>query len=324
MIARFYAKCDSCGLITMLRLGIGHDKDQNFKYECQYCNQEINGTLNLNQNKGTVGKLTLRGAKKIDTQHHDYVFTYHPFFLNPISKDEYSSPFVDAAGRSIDEFPLKIMMGALFKRNADNDVPALKKIYKNYKQKKWTHFSESVKRYLPDWPIEKQVDRTRALYQILELCAFPIVTSQKHIDRIHFLANFLIELREKDENLFMDFVTYLQNRKILETIQNKSFNYTFRLFELEKELTPVLFEWDPNHPDKELPKDLRVMSSAPFDKIKSFYVDGFELICDALAIIQGIINVKHRMDYNSFPKHPTINKGHPFAKNLDDFNRNSA
>jgi hypothetical protein len=321
MIARYYAKCDSCGSVTMLRLAIGHDENQKFKYECENCNREIIGSLELNQEKGNIKKLNLNGAKGIDTNHHDYVFTTHPFFLNRSSKREFSSPFIDAASRNIDDFPKKIMKSALLKRMAENDVKTLKKIYKNYKQKKWNHFSTSVKEFLPDWPLEKQIDRNRALYQILEYCVFPVVTSEKHIAIIDFLNDFLIDLRKKNDTQFMNFVKFLDERKILSDIQDKSFKFTFRFFELEKDIRPIMVDWDPNNPDKELPRDLKIMGETPFDKIKSFYVDGFEWTCDALTIIQGLINLKYRSDYNLFPEHPTINKGKPFEKTMEAFVR---
>lgn len=320
MIARFYAKCDSCGSITLLRLAIGHDNEQKFKLSCQNCNQEIKGTLKLDQEKGTI-KLALDGAKQVGDEHHDYVFTFHPFFPNQSSKEEFSSPFVDAASRNVDDFPKKVMKSALFKRMAENDVKTLKKIFKNYKQKKWNHFSTSVNELLPEWPLEKQVDRNRALYQILEYCVFPVVTSKKHLDIIEFLNYYLIELRLKDDTLFMGFVSFLDEKKILESIQDKSFKYTFRFFEFEKVIGPIFMDWDPNSPDKKLPNDLKIMSETPFDKIKSFYVDGYELACDALTIVQGLINIKYRGDFNSFPEHPTFNKGKPFAKNIDTFNK---
>lgn len=321
MIVRYHAKCDSCGSVTVLRLGIGYDANQIFKYECQNCNQQINGSLKIDQETATAGKLELSGARCIDTMVHDYVITIHPDFPTLTSRGDVSSPFMDTAGRHNDDFIKKIMKRFQWKNIIEKDAKTLKKIFKNYKQKKWTYFSHGVKEYLPDWPIEKQVDRNRALYQILELCLFPVVTSKKHLDLITFLGNFLIELRQKDETLFMGFVTHLDERKILENLQNYSFKYTFRFFDLGKEITPILIDWNPNEPDIKLPKDLRIMSDTPFDKMKSFYVDGYELACDALIVIQGLINIKYRMDFDSFPEHPTNNKGKPFAKSLDEFNK---
>src|SRR5208337_990440 len=319
MIAGYYAECNSCKFITKLRIGIGHDENQKFKYECQNCNSEVTGVLELNQSKGVVGRLKLDGAKVIDSKHHDYVFTFHPFFSDDSSYREYSSPFVNAANRNIDDFPIKIAKIALFKRMSEDDIKTLKKIYKNYKLKKWPHFSDSVKKILPDWPLDKQIDRNRALYQILEWNVFPVVTSDKHSEIIHFLVYYLIEIRKSNDAQFVKFITELNEKTILETIQDKSFNYTFRFFELETDLRPIIVDWDPNNPDKEISKDLKIRSNTPFDKIKSFYVDGYELACDALVIIQGLINLRYRGNIDLFPEHPH-EEGKRFAKSLDKYN----
>ena len=265
--------------------------------------------------------MEITGAKIIDTTGEDFFITMHPDFPNDTSRKKFSSPFIDAASRHGEDFVNRVSKRFLWKDILEKDSKKLKQIYKNYKQKKWSHFSNNVNEYLPDWQVKEQLDRNRALYQILELCLFPIVTSKRHLDTIQLLCDFLIDVRTKDDKNFMIFLTHLDQAKILENTQNNSFKYTFRFFDLGKEFYPILIDWDPDKPDTGISKNLKLMNDTPFDKIKAFYVDGYELACDSLVIIQGLINIKYRMDYNSFPEHPTINRGKPFTKTLDDYNR---
>ena len=317
MIIREYAKCDSCNTVTILRLGIGTQDEQNFEYICENCNQEITGKLSLNQKEAKVVSLNLYGATLVDETDSRYIVTIHPDFPNISNQEDTFSPFISAAERHQSDFTNRLIQMAIWKKIIDNDAKNLKRIYKNYRQMKWEFFIKDVREYIPrDWPLERQIDKNRALYQILELCLMPIATSQNHVELIDNLTEFLLE-RKKIQ--FLDLINYLEKNKILEDIQDRAFKFTFQFFTLSKEMSSVIVEWDPQKPEARFPPDLVVPEKQSFDRIKSFYIDGYELVADSLTIILGLINLKHRGNFNSFAEHPKINKGKPFAKNLSDF-----
>jgi hypothetical protein len=316
-------QCNNCGTISVVRIGIGINKNEyNFSYECKKCNNEIKAHLICNQEKDRWLVYDINGAADINKVimdiPEDYIFTYDPDFTNRRTGN-FNFPFIDAASKlDANEFHTRVKRRQVWYDLSIKRSNNLKTIYKNYNLNN-EFFEKGIREFIYDIPLENEMDKVRALYQVLELFMSPIVSSKKHIEFVEFINSYLMEIRSNDEQKLKDFLNFLESGKYLKTIQDKSFKCTFDFIDLNDVLSQVIFEWDPENPKIIFPSDSVVVGNVQFDRIKSFYVDGYELISKSLNIIIGLINIKYRHNYDSFAKHPRINITKPFATDMKDF-----
>jgi len=327
MIIRNYVKCSHCGAITMTRISIGHRSEETFSFECKRCFQPISGKLLLNQQLAEINGLSFKGAELVEDMNHDFVFNYHPDFPTP-STDPHSllSPFLDAAMRHGEELSERTSKYKMFCQAVEESTDLIRLI-RSYQAKKWDSFSSTIKEFdiTKNLPLEKDIDKNRALYQILEIYLMPLVVSDEHTALITHMMTFLIKTRSENEQRFREMLDKLVAENILSEIQNSLLSLYPRFFEMEDEFRPVIMEWNSNRPDTTFPHDVKIEGRSGFEALKTFYVDAYEVLARGITLLMGTINLSKRNDFDLFLAHPdpTINKGRqaPFARSLLHFHK---
>ena len=254
-----------------------------------------------------------------DNKNHDFIITIHPDFPNRRSSD-HSFPFLDATRGRMEEIQARSERLQWWHNISVKKSKDLKMIYKNYRLGEWKNVkiglkafqkgstpneSKFLKSILPEGlPLKKESDKLQTLYRALDICLFPIFFSDNHVDLVKFLQSYLNGLKKSDGKKYIEFLEYLDDSGYLKELQDKAFNLTFNFFELKDDLSPIIFEWDPEHPNAEFPSDSKITSNIDFDKIKSFYVDGFETLSYSLFMVLGLINLKNRNSYDTFAYDP--------------------
>src|SRR6266487_1960207 len=97
MINRNPVKCNTCGAITLVRVGIGHGTRQVHIFPCPACGVPITITMNLDQEKVDFSYEDPINATWANTDaKYAYSVTFHPEVLGPRSAFEADrgSPFV--------------------------------------------------------------------------------------------------------------------------------------------------------------------------------------------------------------------------------------
>jgi hypothetical protein len=314
----------------MTRISVGFRDEESFSFECNNCCQKITGKLLLNQREGRVNGFEFNGASEVTDSKfpkHDYVFNYHPVFPTPTLASDPSSmmsPFIAATGRYREDLDERIARYRWFEMAA-KDASDLARLVRCYQQGKWDQFETTVKEFdlLKELPLEKAIDKNRALYQILELFIGPFVTSKDHKVLISYMMNLLMEEEGNHKLELHRMIETLLNEGILPEVQGTLLKLYPRFFGLADEFRPIIMEWDPQRPDLDFSKEIEIEGRSGFDALKTLYVDAYEAVARGITFLMGVINLKKRGDFNAFLPHPApgINKGKdtPFAKNLVKF-----
>ncbi len=321
MIVRYYLKCDHCSKVTAFRIGVGHRNDEPFRFECKSCSQEIRGVFHVDQKTVEIKGLDVEGASNIDTEEHDHVVTYHPAYPNapsPFGEDN-ASPHLAAFAR----YGKGLIDRASRAKNLEQWLPEakrdLQRIIRNYKEEDWGSFAKGVREYIPkDWPLEKRIDKNRALYQVIEYVMMPIASSQSHVDLISSFTEYLGKLRASNRTALLAFIDALEAKGYLKQGQHEILDLFPKLLGSYNEFRPIVIDWNPEEPDSEFPKDLTIDGRSGFNEIKSLYVDGYEVICRALTLVVGLINLTHRSHHDSFALQPN---GKPFSNKFTEFHK---
>ncbi|WP_048197846.1 hypothetical protein [Methanocella arvoryzae] len=341
MIGKFW-RCNSCGAIIKTKIGVGYQKETNYKFECERCHQEITLRFIIKEYTDKLGRTNYKdiwipdGISKSKSNKFDFCFTSHPDFPTRTS-DVYSFPFIDALNNRDETDILQRQLRQVFWHELSmKKAKNLKMIYRNYSlgdfenfkkgiiafQKGSTEFdSKILSALLPgELPLNNNMDKLSALSRVLDACFFPIVVSKNHFELYHYFESYIADLNQTEYQNYNEFVDFLVNNNYLTDIQNKCFEYIFNFLDLSEDFSPVIFEWDPENPDATFPSDANINNNISFDKIKSFSVDGFELLSKSLVIIIGLINIKHRHNYDSINYDPRERNKKPFKGGLIEFN----
>jgi hypothetical protein len=110
------------------------------------------------------------------------------------------------------------------------------RLARNYRTRNWKHFTKGVTSLVPaDWPLEKPVDRQRALYDVLERTLGPVVASDAHLALIEALSQLLDTLRVADRSAFLALVDRLDAAGHLTRTQGDMLDVVSRFFRLVEE-----------------------------------------------------------------------------------------
>ncbi|HEV7588081.1 MAG TPA: hypothetical protein VGO40_08095 [Longimicrobium sp.] len=312
----------------MLRIGVGYEENQSFEFDCSECLQSIKGHLPLDQTNYRVGTLHVTGATVVGTnelpadfREYPHVITINPDFPTP-AEDAFS-PFIAAFQRHGFQGLRERTRRAGLAAQASREQGDLKRVIHNYQQERWVPFGASVREFLPDAKLERQIDRNRALYQILESYLAPFASSKDHVRLIEFFTDHVNGLAQADAGRLQVMIEKLLGLGVLQDVQRSALDATVRLFEVFDEFRPVLTDWDPENPDASFPAELVVTGKARFHEVKSLYVDAYETCARGLTIVASLINLSRRGDPDSFLPHPTFGKKKaiPFASSIADFHQ---
>jgi hypothetical protein len=102
-------------------------------------------------------------------------------------------------------------------------------------------------------------------------------------------------------------------------VQRDALDLSIRFFDSVSAFRPILADWDPEHLNKGVPKQLRLTGQEAFHELKALYVDAYEVTCRALTLVTALINVNRRNDHNAYPPHPRL-KARFQAKSMAEFN----
>jgi hypothetical protein len=324
MVIRYYLRCEHCQKTTLLRIAVGYQEKEPFYFECEHCSQAVSGNLLLDQRNARIKGLEVNGATQIDAQEADYILTYDPSFSHAGGEtlDGLTlTPFLQMAERH--DMLESIQRLAYLNVIAREVVPDLGRIIRNYKSGNWSQFEIGIRKHIPDdLPVALPLDRNRALYLLLELCMSPIATSKAHSELINFFTGYTVRLAQTRSDSFNAFLAEANRMEYLKKTQNEALDLYPRFFRLLDEFRPVLPEWDPEHPNQDYPADLRVTGKSGYHDLKSLYVDGYEVICRALTLVTGLINLTHRNNHHAYLPHPTL-KNNFLPSSMTDFHEKS-
>jgi hypothetical protein len=321
MIVRYYLECGHCHKVTALRIGVGHRNDEPFRLDCKTCSQEIKGVFHVDQDTVEIKGLDAEGASIVDVEKYDHVVTYHPAFPSapsPLGEDK-AFPSIAALGRHGKELIERSARAAGLEQWLPEARRDLQRIIRNYKEGDWSSFENGVRKYIPkDWPVEKRIDKNRALYQVVELVLMPIATSEAHVGLVSSFTEYLNKLVADNRKALIEFIEYLEAKGYLKQTQYDVLDLLPKFLSGYNEYRPIIIDWNPEDPDGELSKDLKIEGRDGFNEMKSLYVDAYEVICRALTIMVGLVNIQHRAHHDTFG---VLGNGKPAYKTLVEFHK---
>ncbi len=326
MLIRYYLQCKHCQKITALRIAVGYREKEPFYFGCENCSQTIRGNLVLDQKNIKIkGLEELEGAIQTDTEDTDYVITYDSSFSHQGEETMKGSPppslltpFLQAFDR-LPDIRDTIRRIAFIDRIASDMSSDLERIIRNYKSENWSQFERGVRAYIPeDQPTTLPVDRNHTLYQVIDFSLSPIAISQANSELIQFFASYTINLARTRKASFKVFLEEINTLGYLKKTQYEALDLVPRFFQLLDEFKQVLPEWDPENFDHDFPPNLKVTAKFKYHDVKSLYVDAYELICRALTVITGLINLTQRGNHNTYIKHPSLGKNF-YPSSITDF-----
>lgn len=141
---------------------------------------------------------------------------------------------------------------------------------------------------------------------------------KERISLVESFTTYLDALFTRNRASFLTFVDALEIKGYLKESQCDSLDLLPRVLAAYNEFRPIIIDWNPEDPDSELPKDLTIDGRDGFNEMKSLYVDCYEVICRALTIVVGLINLGQRSHHDSFPLQQS---GKPFSHKLADFHK---
>jgi hypothetical protein len=306
---RNYVQCEVCGTVTLLKYQIGWLNNYPLSYKCGKCEISIYGEVNQNQ-KEVTHSIKVYNAKLlkevVDTQ---FIIQISGEFLTEKMKittaNNYGlslfSPFIKEGS---------MMMGGRFedfkRRNFDflyvtqNEWGIVKRIYELYFNSNTKYFYKEVKKILndeKDFSIGNNYDYAISLHKILITLFSPIITTNDEYGSVSKKLNEeLIKIKSSNKKNLSQFLDLFFND--FKRYEAKILSLLEQFIGIYKYLIPV---YSLKFRKKTMTsQDLEQLglTTASFEDIKNFYVDGYESIIDLSNIIVGLNNIKYREDFN--------------------------
>lgn len=158
MIYKYGIECPGCHATILLRLGVGHDKEQPFYLICSKCGAPIRAKQVILIEPTPDAHLVLEDAKEVPVPDNvDHVITVHPDLPSLPSADAMTSrggsPFLmthQLLGERFEEWHRR---DAAFRQLADKLVPDIRRWITYYLDRRWGDFDNTGQRiHGEDWP----------------------------------------------------------------------------------------------------------------------------------------------------------------------------
>jgi hypothetical protein len=187
-----------------------------------------------------------------------------------------------------------------FLHMAKNEWPRVRRINELWLNRKLDLLAKDIRDFLPadGFPMSDEFDCLRGVRALTVRFLSPTL-DEEQFERCGTLRGEVLSKATPDQRKAVkEFANHLAERKLLGRFEERILALTAAFVDRFKYLVPAFgLRFYEDRPDDLFEQSC--ITTASFDDLKQFFVDGFELATDLLVIIIGRNNVFHRSDWNA-------------------------
>ncbi len=323
MVNRQVIRCEVCSALTLVRIQVGWQEEFPLRFACGGCGILITGMAKLDfeqvtgpqvrYENGELLTAPLEAAFHLETSSE--FLTVKPGPANGGMMEGVLTPFMRAFTTMGEDGYLSFSQRTKqFLHHAKNEWPRVRRINELWLNRKLELLAKDIRDFLPaeGFPMRDEFECLRGVRALTVHFLSPTLDEAQLEHCAKLRGEVLSKATPDQRKSLKEFANHLAERKLLGRLEERVLAFTATFVDRFKYLVPAFglrfFEHRPGDLFKQ-----SCITTASFDDLKQFFVDGFELAADLLLIIIGRNNAFHRSDWNAM-----VAKRHD-VKTLADF-----